>query len=100
MSAVTRTIRMHSAALDARNNCYIWSIRVGCTSMMGPVGIEALRTRGVAKVRGVWLAIVVDNKDGDGNPGYRVKLKLPWLDEEESTFWARIAVPMAGPERG
>jgi hypothetical protein len=48
----------------------------------------------------VHLAIVVDNKDGQDNPGYRVKLKLPWLNEQESTFWARIAVPMGGPGRG
>ena len=29
------------------------------------------------KLRGVHVAIVVDNKDGDGNPGYRVKVKFP-----------------------
>jgi phage baseplate assembly protein gpV len=53
-----------------------------------------------SKIRGVQLAIVVDNKDGQGNPGYRVKLKFPWLNEQESTFWARIAVPMGGSDRG
>jgi hypothetical protein len=53
-----------------------------------------------SKILGVHLAIVVDNKDGDGNPGFRVKLKLPWLNDQETTHWARIAVPMAGPERG
>src|SRR3954471_23826007 len=53
-----------------------------------------------SKILGVWLAIVVDNKDGDGNPGYRVKIKFPWLNDQETSFWARIAVPMAGPERG
>jgi phage baseplate assembly protein gpV len=61
------------------------------------VMLQALRA---SKIRGVQLAIVVDNKDGEGNPGYRVKLKFPWLNEQESTFWARIAVPMAGPGRG
>jgi phage baseplate assembly protein gpV len=58
---------------------------------------QALRA---SKIRGVQLAIVVDNKDSDCNPGYRVKLKLPWLNEQESTFWARIAIPMGGPGRG
>jgi outer membrane protein OmpA-like peptidoglycan-associated protein/phage baseplate assembly protein gpV len=53
-----------------------------------------------AKIRGLQLGIVVDNKDRNGNPGYRVKLKFPWLSDRETTFWARIAVPMAGPERG
>lgn len=55
---------------------------------------------GVSKIRGVWPAIITDNKDGDGNPGCRVKVKFPWLSEQETTFWARIAVPMAGPGRG
>jgi phage baseplate assembly protein gpV len=54
----------------------------------------------VSKIRGVRMAIVVDNKDGEGNPGYRVKLKLPWLNDQETTFWARIAVPMGGSGRG
>jgi len=58
------------------------------------------RALSASKIRGVRLAIVVDNKDGEGNPGYRVKLMLPWLLEQESTCWARIAVPMAGAERG
>ncbi|MEO8703101.1 MAG: phage baseplate assembly protein V, partial [Kofleriaceae bacterium] len=52
------------------------------------------------KLRGVHVAIVVDNKEGEGNPGYRVKVKYPWLSEEEKTFFARIAVPMGGKERG
>ena len=50
------------------------------------------------KLRGVWLAIVTDNKD-DGQP-FRVKVKFPWLPGDEKTYWARIAVPMAGPDRG
>src|SRR5215831_10892771 len=53
-----------------------------------------------AKIHGVQLAIVVDNKDGEGNPGYRVKLKFPWLNEQETSFWARIAIPMGGSGRG
>ena len=53
-----------------------------------------------SKIRGVQLATVVDNKDGGDNPGYRIKVKYSWLSDQESTFWARIALPMAGPERG
>ena len=29
------------------------------------------------KLRGVHLATVIDNKDGEGNPGFRVKVKFP-----------------------
>ena len=61
--------------------------------------VMPLATR-AAKLRGVHLAIAVDNKDGQDNPGYRVKVKLPWLNEQETTFWARIAVPMGGSDRG
>ena len=65
-----------------------------------PFDRPAAQASRAAKLRGVWLAIVVDNKDGGDNPGNRVKVKFPWLNDQESTFWARIAVPMAGPERG
>lgn len=58
---------------------------------------QALRA---SKVRGVQLAIVVDNKDGQDNPGFRVKVKFPWLNAQETTFWARIAIPMGGADRG
>src|SRR5690349_864829 len=53
------------------------------------------------KLRGVHLAIVADNKDTPPeNPGYRVKVKLPWMSENEQTYWARIAIPMSGNGRG
>jgi phage baseplate assembly protein gpV len=65
-----------------------------------PIDRRTLLAVGASKVRGVRLAIVVDHKDGHGNPGYRVKLKFPWLNEQETSFWARIAVPMAGSDRG
>src|SRR6478735_5381330 len=58
---------------------------------------QALRA---SKLRGVHLAIVVDNKDGEGNPGYHVKVKFPWMSEQETTYWARIAIPMGGADRG
>jgi hypothetical protein len=62
-------------------------------------GVMSQALRG-SKIRGVRLAIVIDNKDGAGNPGFRVKVKFPWLNEQESTFWVRIAIPMGGRDRG
>jgi phage baseplate assembly protein gpV len=65
-----------------------------------PIDSTRRQALGASKIRGLRLAIVVDNKDGEGNPGYRVKLTFPWLDAQETSFWARIAVPMAGADRG
>ena len=59
----------------------------------------AAASRG-AKTRGIHLGVVVDNKDGADNPGYRVRVKFPTLAPDEQSWWARIAVPMAGAERG
>src|SRR6185436_19206193 len=53
-----------------------------------------------AKKFGAHLAIVVENTEGEDNPGYRVKVKYPWMNEEEKSFWARFALPMAGKDRG
>src|SRR5499426_3240007 len=68
--------------------------------MFPPIGNVMSQSTSAGKLRGVWLGIVVDNKEAEGNPGYRVKVKFPWLNDQETTFWARIAVPMAGTERG
>jgi uncharacterized protein involved in type VI secretion and phage assembly len=47
---------------------------------------------------GVAVGIVSNTKDPEGLG--RVRLKLPWLSEQLETDWARVAVPMAGKERG
>lgn len=50
------------------------------------------------KVPNVVIAIVTDNKDPEELG--RVKVKFPWLDENLTSHWARVAAPMAGPDRG
>jgi uncharacterized protein involved in type VI secretion and phage assembly len=52
--------------------------------------------RGV--LRGVSVGVVVQNKDPD-NLG-RVKIRYPWHEKPDESHWARIAVPMAGANRG
>lgn len=47
--------------------------------------------------RGLAVALVTQNQDPDGLG--RVRVRFPWFDESES-FWARLATPMAGKERG
>jgi uncharacterized protein involved in type VI secretion and phage assembly len=47
---------------------------------------------------GVAVGIVTNNQDPDGLG--RVRLRFPWLDDAVASYWARIATPMAGKERG
>lgn len=47
---------------------------------------------------GVVVGIVTDNQDP--NNMARVRVKFPWLSDDNESWWARIAVPMAGPGRG
>ena len=44
------------------------------------------------------IGIVTNNVDPD-NWG-RVKVKFPWLDDAKESWWARLASPMAGKNRG
>lgn len=47
---------------------------------------------------GLTVGIVTNNQDPD-NLG-RVKVRFPWLSDEEESHWARVLSPMAGKERG
>ncbi len=49
-------------------------------------------------VKGVAIALVTQNKDDDGL--CRVKVRYPWHDKQSESYWARLAMPMAGKERG
>ena len=60
---------------------------------------EPLRSN-ANKQRGVHLGIVVDNKEGEGNPGYRIKVKLPALSDTDHPLagsWCRWRARSAGP---
>lgn len=47
---------------------------------------------------GVAVGVVTDNKDPDKLG--RVRVQLPWQTASDTSFWARLAVPMAGNARG
>jgi len=47
---------------------------------------------------GVVIGIVTNNKDPDGMG--RVKVRFPWRDDADESYWARIATLTAGNERG
>jgi len=50
------------------------------------------------RIYGVVTGIVTNNQDPDGLG--RVKVRFPWLSESDESWWARVAAPMAGKERG
>lgn len=47
---------------------------------------------------GVTIAVVTNNQDPDKLG--RVKVRFPWLSDEDESHWARVLSPMAGKERG
>lgn len=59
---------------------------------------DEVETREAGIVRGVSVAVVAQNKDPEGLG--RVKVKFPWRENADESYWARIAVPMAGSGRG
>ncbi len=50
------------------------------------------------RIYGVVIGLVTNNQDPDGMG--RVRVRFPWLSDEDESWWARIAVPMAGAGRG
>ena len=49
-------------------------------------------------VKGVAIAVVTQNQDDEGQ--CRVKVSYPWHDNPSDSYWARLAMPMAGNDRG
>jgi uncharacterized protein involved in type VI secretion and phage assembly len=60
--------------------------------------LESDEDKDVGKIHGVAAGVVTNNKD-EKKLG-RIKLKFPWLSENNETDWVRIATFMAGGERG
>jgi len=58
-------------------------------------GQEGLKDR---HIFGVVIAVVTSNQDPEGLG--RIKINFPWRGEKDESYWARIASPMAGNERG
>lgn len=51
-----------------------------------------------SRIYGLVVGLVTNNKDPDKLG--RVKVKFPWLSDEVESWWARIAQPMGGAQRG
>jgi uncharacterized protein involved in type VI secretion and phage assembly len=50
------------------------------------------------RIAGVVVGVVTNNQDPEKMG--RVKVKFPWLSDEDESDWARVATPMAGNGRG
>lgn len=74
---------------------YITSFQV---SGKHPYTLYQLLEREDGGGHGVVVGIVTNNNDPEGLG--RVKVKFPWLAEDEESTWARVASPMAGQDRG
>jgi uncharacterized protein involved in type VI secretion and phage assembly len=51
-----------------------------------------------SRIHGVVVGVVTNNQDPEGMG--RVKVKFPWLSDDDESHWARVAAPMAGKGRG
>jgi uncharacterized protein involved in type VI secretion and phage assembly len=61
--------------------------------------LDTANQRGTAdRLYGVMVGIVTNNQDPEGLG--RVKVKFPALSDDNESDWARLAMPMAGKERG
>ena len=56
------------------------------------------RTGGSGDLAGVFVGVVTNNEDPEKLG--RVRLSFPWRGADDESYWARIAVPMAGADRG
>lgn len=63
--------------------------------LLGPTGRADGEGR---RLHGVVVGIVTNNRDPEGLG--RVKVRFPWLSDDDESQWARIAFPMAGKGRG
>src|SRR5215510_12918555 len=59
---------------------------------------QATLMTATGRVYGVVIGTVTDNKDPGGLG--RVKLRFPWLVEDDESDWAPLATLMAGNQRG
>ncbi|HLK48654.1 MAG TPA: phage baseplate assembly protein V [Bryobacteraceae bacterium] len=65
--------------------------------MQAPAPSEVTLEAG-GHAKGVAVAIVRQNKDDSGQG--RVKVSYPWHSQPQESYWARVAMPMAGKTRG
>ncbi len=50
------------------------------------------------RMQGVVIGLVIDRDDPEGLG--RIRVRFPWLSDDNSSNWARVATPLAGAELG
>jgi len=65
---------------------------------LSPLAALLSQPRGHGRFYGVTVGVVTNNQDPDGLG--RIKVKLPWLSDQDESHWARVLAPMAGNDRG
>jgi uncharacterized protein involved in type VI secretion and phage assembly len=67
---------------------------------MSPSLVDLLApvSRDRQRVYGVVTGVVTNNQDPDKLG--RVRVSFPWLSDDDESWWARVATPMAGDQRG
>jgi phage baseplate assembly protein V len=61
--------------------------------------LDLLSSRALeGRITGVVTGVVTNVNDPEKL--HRVKLKFPWLSDQDESAWARVAAPMAGDKRG
>ncbi len=60
--------------------------------------MQAAQEREAGSVMSIAIAVVTNNEDPDGEA--RIKVKYPWRNVEDESYWARIATFMGGNEMG
>jgi len=68
------------------------------TSMIQLLSPDPETIARAGKIYGVVVGVVTNNQDPDKLG--RVKVKFPWLDDQDESNWARLATTMAGNNRG
>lgn len=62
------------------------------------MGMDLLMPQESNRLYGVTVGIVTNNKDPEQLG--RIRVKFPWLSDEDESSWARVLSPMAGADRG
>lgn len=67
-------------------------------NLFAPMRAQEDEREADGRLRGLLVGTVTDNQDPEGLA--RVRVHLAWQEEGNDSFWARLAMPMAGGERG